>query len=273
MTVAWGQNAANGPFPHPFYFRYPIIASALQASSALGPTSPRALPSPHGISHSSELTYSSACPHSLPRPVSHVALRSIVAGQNTTYFLATPSDKLSDLPRHPADFDAPDLCVHCNEDTGDDDAPLECDKVRPLLPLPPSSLAHPRVPGSATARGTSAASRRRWPRYPTASGSAPTVRATRARPSATRTQTRMRTDSARTRMARTTRTRMRTRTATTPRRAPWAGSARRLRGRRQVRHARASPSVALTGAHVRAALHSVEEKEVGAAGVYALCAV
>lgn len=53
----------------------------------------------------------------------------IAAGQNTTFFLAKPSDKLSDLPRHPADVEPPEVCVVCNEDNGDDDSPLECDKV------------------------------------------------------------------------------------------------------------------------------------------------
>jgi hypothetical protein len=55
---------------------------------------------------------------------------SISAGQNTTFFLARPSDKFSDLPRHPVDLEAPAECVECQKDNGEDDAPLECDKVR-----------------------------------------------------------------------------------------------------------------------------------------------
>ena len=54
---------------------------------------------------------------------------SIAAGQNTTVFLAKSSDKMSDLPRHPEDVEPPDLCVMCKTEKGDDDSPLECDKV------------------------------------------------------------------------------------------------------------------------------------------------
>ena len=54
---------------------------------------------------------------------------SIAAGQNTTFFLARPNDKYSDLPRHPADLDTPQECIVCSQDNGDDDSPLECDKV------------------------------------------------------------------------------------------------------------------------------------------------
>jgi len=53
---------------------------------------------------------------------------SIAAAQNTTIFLAQPNDKFSDLPRHPEEVDAPNLCVTCNKDNGEDDSPLECDK-------------------------------------------------------------------------------------------------------------------------------------------------
>lgn len=55
--------------------------------------------------------------------------RSIAAGANTTVFLAKPSDKMSDLPRHPIEVDPPALCVVCSTERGDDDSPLECDKV------------------------------------------------------------------------------------------------------------------------------------------------
>jgi hypothetical protein len=56
-------------------------------------------------------------------------LFSVAAGQHTTLFLAKPNAKLSDLPRHPAEVDAPDLCIVCAKDNGDDDPALECDKV------------------------------------------------------------------------------------------------------------------------------------------------
>lgn len=54
----------------------------------------------------------------------------MAAGQNTTFFIAKPGEKLSDMPRHPYDMEAPELCVICNLDTGDDGSLLECEKVR-----------------------------------------------------------------------------------------------------------------------------------------------
>jgi hypothetical protein len=66
----------------------------------------------------------------------------IAAGQNTTFFLARPNDKYSDLPRHPVDLDTPQECIVCSQDNGDDDSPLECDKV--LVPIGPVKRdAHP----------------------------------------------------------------------------------------------------------------------------------
>ncbi len=56
--------------------------------------------------------------------------RRIAAGQNTSYILAHPNDKYSDLPRHPAEIDVPDFCFVCEKDNGDDDPLLECEKVR-----------------------------------------------------------------------------------------------------------------------------------------------
>lgn len=58
--------------------------------------------------------------------------RRIAAGQNTSYILAHPNDKYSDLPRHPAEIDVPDFCFVCEKDNGDDDPLLECEKVRAL---------------------------------------------------------------------------------------------------------------------------------------------
>lgn len=56
--------------------------------------------------------------------------RRIAAGQNTSYILAHPNDKYSDLPRHPAEIDVPDFCFVCETDNGDEDPLLECEKVR-----------------------------------------------------------------------------------------------------------------------------------------------
>ena len=65
---------------------------------------------------------------------------SIAAGQHTTLFLAKPNDKFSDLPRHPFEVDAPELCLVCENENGEDDSPLECDKVS--FSFLTSSLAH-----------------------------------------------------------------------------------------------------------------------------------
>ena len=53
-------------------------------------------------------------------------MRSVTAGQNTSFFLVTPNEKYSDLPRHPFELDTPDECMVCRKDHGD---PLACDKV------------------------------------------------------------------------------------------------------------------------------------------------
>ena len=62
---------------------------------------------------------------------------SIAAGQNTTVLLAKSSDKMSELPRHPEDVEPPALCVVCKTEKGDDDSPLECDKVSYLFIISP----------------------------------------------------------------------------------------------------------------------------------------
>ncbi|KAH7919448.1 RCC1/BLIP-II [Leucogyrophana mollusca] len=92
MTVAWGQNAAYGEL-------------------GLGPDEPKSATKP--TKH---------------QPLNGIEILSVAAGAHTTLFLAKPNDKFSDLPRHPLEVDAPDLCVVCNKDNGDDDPALECDK-------------------------------------------------------------------------------------------------------------------------------------------------
>lgn len=59
---------------------------------------------------------------------------SVAAGQHTTLFLAKPNEQFSDLPRHP-EVDAPEFCLVCDKDNGDEDPALECDKVRSSLRL------------------------------------------------------------------------------------------------------------------------------------------
>ncbi|KAI6149944.1 regulator of chromosome condensation 1/beta-lactamase-inhibitor protein II [Pisolithus tinctorius] len=92
MTVAYGQNAANGEL-------------------GLGPDEPKSATKP-----------------ARHQPLSGIEVFSIAAGQHTTLFLAKPNDSFSELPRHPIEVDAPELCLVCGKDNGDDDSPLECDK-------------------------------------------------------------------------------------------------------------------------------------------------
>ncbi|KAG2143761.1 regulator of chromosome condensation 1/beta-lactamase-inhibitor protein II [Suillus bovinus] len=92
MTVAWGQNASYGEL-------------------GLGPDEPKSATKP--TSH---------------QPLAGIEVISVAAGQHTTLFLAKPNAKFSDLPRHPLEVDAPELCVVCDKDNGDDDPALECDK-------------------------------------------------------------------------------------------------------------------------------------------------
>ncbi|KAJ3517000.1 hypothetical protein NLJ89_g772 [Agrocybe chaxingu] len=92
MTVGWGQNAINGEL-------------------GLGPDEPKSATKP-----------------TRNIPLVGIDVFDIAAGQNTTVFLAKPTEKFSDMPRHPEEVDAPAYCVKCNKDNGEDDSPLECDK-------------------------------------------------------------------------------------------------------------------------------------------------
>ncbi|THV04050.1 RCC1/BLIP-II [Dendrothele bispora CBS 962.96] len=133
MTVAWGQNAANGEL-------------------GLGVDEPKSSTKP-----------------TRHNPLEGIEVYQIAAGQNTTVFLAkipfppyTPGtpiiepsqtdkekmEKYSELPRHPYELDGtPELCLVCRKDNGEDDSPLECDKCdKPYHPgclKPPlSSIPH-----------------------------------------------------------------------------------------------------------------------------------
>ncbi|TFK95198.1 RCC1/BLIP-II [Pterulicium gracile] len=93
MTVAWGQNAANGEL-------------------GLGNEQPKSATKP--TKH---------------EPLSGIEVIGIAPSQNSTIFLAVPSDKFSELPRHPEDVDASQHCKICSEDDRDDsDTSLQCDK-------------------------------------------------------------------------------------------------------------------------------------------------
>ncbi|KAF8075359.1 regulator of chromosome condensation 1/beta-lactamase-inhibitor protein II [Lyophyllum atratum] len=129
MTVAWGQNAANGEL-------------------GLGPDEPKSATKP-----------------TRSAPLVGVDVFDIAAGQNTTVLLAKPNDKMSDLPRHPEDVQPPPLCVVCKTERGEDDSPLECDKcdspyhlgclTPPLSAVPPGEwfcVACARAPGAPIGR-------------------------------------------------------------------------------------------------------------------------
>ncbi|KAI0078717.1 RCC1/BLIP-II [Panus rudis PR-1116 ss-1] len=92
LTVCFGQGAANGEL-------------------GLGPDEPKSATKP-----------------TKNQPLDGIDVFRVSAAQNTSLFLAHPSDKLSDLPRHPLEMEAPELCVICSKDNGEDDSPLECDK-------------------------------------------------------------------------------------------------------------------------------------------------
>ncbi|KAI0316141.1 RCC1/BLIP-II [Amylostereum chailletii] len=92
MTIAWGQNAANGEL-------------------GLGPLEPKSATKPQRN-----------------QPLIGIDVYDVIAGQNTAYYLVTPNDKYSDLPRHPVDLEAPEECMLCGKDNGEHDSPLACDK-------------------------------------------------------------------------------------------------------------------------------------------------
>ncbi|EIW58162.1 RCC1/BLIP-II [Trametes versicolor FP-101664 SS1] len=92
MTITFGQGALNGEL-------------------GLGPNEPKSSTKP--LQH---------------KPLTGIDVLQIAAGQNTSYILAHPNDKYSDLPRHPAEIDVPDFCFVCETDNGDDDPLLECEK-------------------------------------------------------------------------------------------------------------------------------------------------
>jgi len=91
MTVTFGQGASNGEL-------------------GLGPNESKSATKP-----------------TRHQPLIGIDVFQVAGGQNTTYFLANPNEKLTDLPRHPADLDSPDQCIACNAE--DDATPLlACDK-------------------------------------------------------------------------------------------------------------------------------------------------
>ncbi|CAK5273781.1 unnamed protein product [Mycena citricolor] len=143
MTVAWGQNAANGEL-------------------GLGFDEPKSATKP--TKHI---------------PLTGIYVLDVAAGQHTTLFIVKPgSEKYSDLPRHPADLGPPETCVECGIDQGDDgDDVLECEKCDgpwhlkclspPLESVPdgewfcPDCVAHPGASVSAAAKRLKARSLKR----------------------------------------------------------------------------------------------------------------
>jgi len=123
MTIAWGQNAANGEL-------------------GLGPEEPKSATKP-----------------TRNQPLIGIDVFDVIGGQNTTFFLVTPNEKYSELPRHPVELDTPEECMICRKDDGD---PLACDKcdkpyhckclTPPLAGIPdgewfcPECVRHPGAP-------------------------------------------------------------------------------------------------------------------------------
>ena len=129
MTIAFGQGALNGTSFSSSACTLLSCLIALPGELGHGPDQPKSATKPiqnmplsgiDVIQYVVLLGKEAGLAHAFHR---------IAAGQNTTFILAQPNEKFSELPRHPADIAAPDLCVVCNRDNGDDDAPLECDKV------------------------------------------------------------------------------------------------------------------------------------------------
>jgi hypothetical protein len=123
MTIAWGQNAANGEL-------------------GLGPEEPKSATKP-----------------TRNQPLIGIDVFDVIGSQNTTLFLVAPNEKYSDLPRHPVELDTPEECMICHKDDGD---PLACDKcdkpyhftclTPPLAAIPdgewfcPECVRHPGAP-------------------------------------------------------------------------------------------------------------------------------
>jgi hypothetical protein len=107
MTVCWGQNASNGDlFSNLLLVK---CTDVLSGELGLGPDEPKSATKP-----------------TRNVPLSELDVIDIAAGQNTTLFLVRPSEAFGDMPRHPVDLDASEVCVGCEKDHGD---PLTCDKV------------------------------------------------------------------------------------------------------------------------------------------------
>lgn len=143
MAGKW-KNTGDGSSGQPyssFRFIQDIMACKIISAACGGVTHFAIAPDDEGImtiafgqgASNGELGLGPDQPKSQTKPIRNekligINVFKIAAGQNTTFFLAKPSDKMSDLPRHPVDVDVPDVCVVCNRDNGDDDSPLACDK-------------------------------------------------------------------------------------------------------------------------------------------------
>ncbi|KAI0032961.1 RCC1/BLIP-II [Vararia minispora EC-137] len=92
MTIAWGQGCQHNEL-------------------GLGPNEPKSMTKP-----------------TRHQPLIGIDVFAVASGQNTVYYLVTPNEKYSDLPRHPVDLETPEECVVCVQDHGEDDSPLACDK-------------------------------------------------------------------------------------------------------------------------------------------------
>ena len=127
MTVAWGQNAANGVN---FCFRkYTTNADSQIGELGFGPNEPKSCTKLNENQPLRGIDVFRYILFTMSRCFLLMIVYSIAAGQNTTFFLAKPSSKMSDLPRHPVDVNPSPECVVCCIDEGNDEAVLQCDKV------------------------------------------------------------------------------------------------------------------------------------------------
>ncbi|KAK0439963.1 regulator of chromosome condensation 1/beta-lactamase-inhibitor protein II [Desarmillaria tabescens] len=129
MTGVW-KNSGDGSSDSPYSsFQYvpDIMGCKITAAAASGGVTHWAL-TPDDEDEG-ELGPGPSEPKSATKPIKHQLLAgfdllSVTPGQNTTLFLIRPSDKMSELPRHPVEVEVSDACIICRKE----EEALECDK-------------------------------------------------------------------------------------------------------------------------------------------------
>ncbi|KAF7964752.1 hypothetical protein HWV62_3270 [Athelia sp. TMB] len=141
LTVAWGQNAANGMILPLRWLRARLTRQIL-GELGLGADQPKSATKPGKNEPLGGIEVIACVPVDVIIPPGAFAYQlcdlRVAPAQNNTFFLAKPSEKLSELERHPEEVDAPSECVVCNVDNGDDADVLQCDKCLdpPLTAVP-----------------------------------------------------------------------------------------------------------------------------------------